>query len=79
MMEFTKHSGATYNGLEIGCLEVDAGPSCATRVAERLAVEAEISLVDCEEQGLEFGKPFYQRVEVSNARDTGRQLANDLG
>ena len=78
-MGFTKYSGAACNGLEIGYFEADAGPSCATPVAEWLAVEAVVGLVNCEEQGLEVSKPFYQRVEVSNARDTGRQLANDLG
>ena len=41
MMEF---AGAACNGLRIGCLEVDAKQNYATRVAERLAIEAEVGL-----------------------------------
>ena len=55
MIEFTKHSSAACNGQRLGYLEVDAGPNFDTRVAERLAIEAEFGSVDCEEQGREFG------------------------
>lgn len=78
-MEFTKHSGATRGGLDIRCLEVDGGLGRATRVAERLAAEAQVGLVDAEKQRLEFGKPFHQHVQVGKVSDTGRQLANHVG
>lgn len=48
-MKFTKHPGAACNGLGIGCFEGDGSPRRATRVAERLALEVEASLVGREE------------------------------
>ena len=73
MIEFTKHPGSACHGLEVGCLEVDNVLRCATCVSERLAVGAEVGLVG-EEQGLEFGKLFYQWVEVSNSRGRADNL-----
>lgn len=67
-MEIAKHSSAAGNGTETGSLEIDDGPRCTIRVAERLAVEPEVGL-----DGLEvLGK---ETIDVSE--DVAFQLVSE--